>query len=143
MALFKMVLNFINSLFRLQIFRKLLKNLKESNLDISRSAILSRVIGEICSTQNRAHWTHNKCLGLQLQPKEFVDPIPNENKFYYYDPAKLEITMRLIQNATLIHATKYENLENDKWQQIDTDNAFRTIYKRNCPQAYADSEYFF
>lgn len=123
------------------IFRKLMKNFNESNLDISKSAMLARIIGKICKTQNRAYWIPEKCSGLKLQPKESVDPIPNEKSFYFFDTMKMEIAMRLTQNATLIHATREQNLE--IWQQIDTTcNAFQTIAKRNCPQIYADSEYF-
>lgn len=124
------------------IFRKLLKYFKESNLGVSKSTILSRVIGEICTIHNRAIWIRDKCAGLQLQPKEFVDPIPQEQNFYYYDPIKMEIAMRLTQNATLIHVTRDERLEEEMWQRIDMTNALQTIAERNCPQTYADSEHF-
>lgn len=123
-------------------FRKLIKNFNESNLNTSKSSILSRVFGEICATQNRVLWTRDKCSGLQLQPKEFVDPIPNEKILYYYDASKMEIAMRLSQNATIIHVREDENLEKEMWQHIDTNNVLQTITKKNCPQTYKDSEYF-
>lgn len=123
------------------IFRKLIKNFNESNFYISKSAILSRVFGEICATQNRAFWTRDKCMGLSLQPKELVDPMPNGKNSYYFDAMNMEMAMRLTQNATLIHVKRDEHIE--IWQQIDTtNNAYETIAKRNCPQIYADSKYF-
>lgn len=118
-----------------------MKNFKESNLNISKSVILSRVIGEMCATQNRALWTRDKCSGLQLQPKESIEPFPNEKNFYLYDSNQMVMAMQLTQNATLIHVPWIENQEKEMWQQSDTINAFQTIIKRNCPQTYEDSEY--
>lgn len=110
-------------------------------MGINKSTILSRAIGEICATQNRALWTRDKCSGLNLQPKEMVDPIPNENSTYYFDTMRMEMAMRLTQMATLI---QFRDSNIEIWQQVDTttSNAFQTIAKRNCPQIYADSEYF-
>lgn len=119
-----------------------MKNFKESNLNTSKSIILSRVIGEIYATQNRAFWTRDKCSGLQLQPKEFIDPIPNGKNFSFYDSTQMEMAMRLTQNAITIHVPSVENQEKEMWQQTDTINAFQTIAKRNCPQTHEDSEYF-
>lgn len=116
-----------------------MKHFKESNLNISKSIILSQVIGEICTTQNRTLWTRDKCSGLQLKPKESIDPIPKEKNSYFYDSNQMEMAMRLTQNATSIRFPREENPDREMWLQIDTINAFQTIAKQNCPQTYEDS----
>lgn len=101
--------------------------------------ILTRVIGEICTTQNRTLWTRDKCSGLQIQPKESIDPIPIEKNFYFYDSDQMEMALRLTRNATSIRVPREENSDKQMWLQIDTINAFQTIVERNCPQTYEDS----
>lgn len=102
--------------------------------------MLTRIFNDICSTDNRTLWTPNRCAGFKIYPKEIFYPISWSDYQEYFQPDKLNDTLKLTENATVIHV--WNDLSKDIWNKIGINNAYQVIAERNCPLVYFESDNF-
>lgn len=100
----------------------------------------TRILEDICSTENRTLWTRNRCHGFTIQSKETFYPISWSNYTLYFEPEKFEDTMQRIENATIIHV--WNDRSKNIWNKVGINNAYQVVAERNCPLVYFDSDLF-
>lgn len=110
-----------------------MKNFNECKTSVSSSLILTQIVSDICRTKSRSLWTHEKCSGLKIQPKEFVYTFSSENS-NLSNPTQVNVALQLAQNSTLIRISDDGNEE-----EIEANNLYQTIAHKSCPQVYDDS----
>lgn len=101
--------------------------------------MLTRSFQKICKTTDRTQWTFDQCRGLRIQPKETFFPISWTDFMLYFDPEKLNETLQMTQNATLIHV--WNDRSKSIWNPVGMKNAYQFLAEKNCPQIYESSKY--
>lgn len=122
------------------IFREVITNFNGTSFIANGPKMLTRILEEICSTENRTLWTRRQCHGITIHPKETFYPISWSNYTLYFEPDKMDEVLKIIENATVIHV--WNDRSKDIWNKIGGNNAYQVVAERNCPLVYFDSDYF-
>lgn len=118
----------------------MIKNFDESDFLANGPTLLTQICADICKTNDRKLWTRERCSGLKLQPKLLFYPISWTDYMMYFKPNKLEKTLKLAENSTLIHV--WNDRSSKIWNKVGTNNAYQVTAKKNCPLVYGAAEYF-
>ncbi|XP_031639230.1 lactosylceramide 4-alpha-galactosyltransferase-like [Contarinia nasturtii] len=119
---------------------QLTRNFDGSDFIGNGPKILTQTCAEICKTDQRSLWTRRTCNGLELKSKENFHPIPWGDYMMYFDVGKLNETLELSMNSTIIHV--WNDRSSHIWNKVGTNNAYQVIAAKNCPSVYESSEYF-
>lgn len=121
-------------------FRKVIDEYDGQIFNSAGPTVLTKVLTEICSSEDRQQWTRERCFGLKLEPKESFYPVSWEDYYQYLDPEKLDEVLELAKNSILIHV--WNDMSKKHWFKIGTRNAYQVIAHKNCPNVYRNSTVF-
>ncbi|XP_031632002.1 lactosylceramide 4-alpha-galactosyltransferase-like [Contarinia nasturtii] len=119
---------------------RLTKNFDGNVFIANGPKILTQTCADICDTEQRSLWTREKCVGLDLKRKQQFHPIQWRDYMMYFDVDKLNKTLELSKNSTMIHV--WNDRSSHISNKVGTNNAYQVIAAKNCPSVYASSEYF-
>ena len=121
------------------ISRDLLKNFDAWDFTSNGPNIITRVMKDICSTEDRTLWTRRQCNGATVQPKEKVVPLEWADYMLYFEPKDLSKTLDIVKNSTAIHL--WSDRSRNIWNKVGFHNAYQVLAEKHCPSVYFDTDF--
>lgn len=82
-----------------------------------------------------------QCLGFKVYPPSAFYAIPWPKWYMFFDEDKLNKTMEMIKDSTVIHV--WNKHSKQRKLKVGTKAAYGVVAQKNCPKVYLSSGSFF
>lgn len=124
-----------------QCLRDLQRNFDGRDWGNNGPGVITRVLQDVCQTNNIAIMNRERCSGFQVYPKEAFYAISWPLWEHFFEAQYLEETLKQIDNSYIAHVWNKHSMQ--RRVKVGSNVAYGKLAERHCPKVYAACGEFF